>query len=412
MTDTYAPTSTFGWIDFSERDRRRMQDVVRGLADEGTLDELGIGVVRDALAETLFPGTSTIQTRARYFLFVPWIYLRREAEGRPSRKFAESVRSSEIQLIDALVKGGEREGVIGIEARGGLHRTPATIYWYGLRRWGIRLFPGSQVEYARSIDAFQARQRDRLRDDDGTAVGDPWQGNWHAALPDAPPKFLEEATFKLTRGEAEFLAERIRIACPGTLLAYLVDHAKPVDATVDFPWRHPLCGDLPASIARAVTHAQRFSECMHGAALIYNLMLSESVPNDDWIQKYRDGIAAWSNMLLEDAPALQGWDVNDFWRLTDDGNTRIRPPTRDFIGRWIAAVRAGARPADLASDTSIRHMIRHREGLLKGSRARLTNRRQLELYNGAAGVGTRALRFRWREVRVIVNDILLGLGRG
>lgn len=38
------------------------------------IDPLGLGPVRDALSETLFPGISTIQTRARYFPFVPWIY--------------------------------------------------------------------------------------------------------------------------------------------------------------------------------------------------------------------------------------------------------------------------------------------------------------------------------------------------
>lgn len=41
--------------------------------EPGTLDELGIGSIRDTFSDELFPGTSTIQTRARYFLFVPWI---------------------------------------------------------------------------------------------------------------------------------------------------------------------------------------------------------------------------------------------------------------------------------------------------------------------------------------------------
>lgn len=34
---------------------------------------LGFAPIRDAFADYFFPGTSTIQTRARYFLFVPWI---------------------------------------------------------------------------------------------------------------------------------------------------------------------------------------------------------------------------------------------------------------------------------------------------------------------------------------------------
>ena len=50
------------------------------LNEPGTLDELGIGPIRDTIADTLFPGTSTIQTRARYFLFIPWI-LQKAEEG-------------------------------------------------------------------------------------------------------------------------------------------------------------------------------------------------------------------------------------------------------------------------------------------------------------------------------------------
>jgi len=33
-------------------------------------------VVRDAFSDLMFPGTSTAQTRATYFLLVPWYYLK------------------------------------------------------------------------------------------------------------------------------------------------------------------------------------------------------------------------------------------------------------------------------------------------------------------------------------------------
>lgn len=63
-----------------------MLDVINLFRQKDTRDELGLGVVRDVFADILFPGTSTTQTRARYFLFVPWIYhdleRRRRASGR------------------------------------------------------------------------------------------------------------------------------------------------------------------------------------------------------------------------------------------------------------------------------------------------------------------------------------------
>lgn len=66
--------SFIGWIDLSEEDQKRAQDYLRSLS-EGTLDELGFGIIRDAFADRFFPTTSTIMTRARYFILVPSIFL-------------------------------------------------------------------------------------------------------------------------------------------------------------------------------------------------------------------------------------------------------------------------------------------------------------------------------------------------
>jgi len=65
-------------LDYSERERRKMLDVVDLFREHDTRDELGVGSVRDAFADMLFPGTSTIMTRARYFLLVAWTYQRLE----------------------------------------------------------------------------------------------------------------------------------------------------------------------------------------------------------------------------------------------------------------------------------------------------------------------------------------------
>ena len=61
------------WLDTSSDEQRRVRELIALFAQSESRDELGIGQVRDAFSEMLFPGTSVIQTRARYFLFVPWI---------------------------------------------------------------------------------------------------------------------------------------------------------------------------------------------------------------------------------------------------------------------------------------------------------------------------------------------------
>ena len=62
-----------GWIDFSKSDREKVLDVMHLLQEQGGVDELGIGIVRDAFANRFFPGTSTVQTRAKFFLIIPYV---------------------------------------------------------------------------------------------------------------------------------------------------------------------------------------------------------------------------------------------------------------------------------------------------------------------------------------------------
>ncbi len=121
--------STFTWLDYSEADRRKMLDVINAFREKETRDELGFGSVRDAFADSLFPGTSTIQTRARYFFFVPWIYLRLERDRVPPSDIARQARRDEVRLIEALLRGGETgqgDGVIGQHVA--LQRLPSNVY--------------------------------------------------------------------------------------------------------------------------------------------------------------------------------------------------------------------------------------------------------------------------------------------
>jgi Family of unknown function (DUF6361) len=76
--------SAFGWLDTDNEQRRKMLEVIDLFNEEGTVDELGIGSIRDALADALFPGTSVLHTRLRYVLFIPWLLQRAAREGTPT----------------------------------------------------------------------------------------------------------------------------------------------------------------------------------------------------------------------------------------------------------------------------------------------------------------------------------------
>src|SRR5690348_6093471 len=154
--------SVLAWLDHDEAERRRMQEVIELFREHDTVDELGVGSIRDSFSNLLFPGTSVLHTRARYFLFIPWIYLALERQRVPSAQITARARRDEVTLISALIEGGEGEagGVIGVAARENLKQLPSYAYWNGLDVHRIRLYRGSIGRYHRSLDLYYQALRE------------------------------------------------------------------------------------------------------------------------------------------------------------------------------------------------------------------------------------------------------------
>jgi hypothetical protein len=154
-----------------------------------------------------------------------------------------------------------------------------------------------------------------------------------------------------------------------------------------------------------IEHARCFSEVMNGAALLYNLMLSEARGREDWIEAYEKQLARWQAMLGERGPAHASWDRARFWALVESGSRRIPIPTRHFVTQWITLV-LDTHPLEIGIDAQ-RTLVRDRESMLKRGRARLLYPEYLQLYSGSAGADP--LDYRWPTVQTIANDILRGL---
>ncbi len=398
--------STFTWLDYSEHDRRRMMDVVSLFRERETRDELGIGAIRDAFADLFFPGTSTIQTRARYVLFVAWIYRQLEEERVRPADVPRGARQREIALIGALERGGERTSVIGIDARERLQRLPSNIYWQALAAWGIRLFHGSQEQYHRSFASLPVVQHRNRRNDDGEPIEGRVFANWHAGLPPAPNGLLQRVDFQLSPEEAAYLQERITFRAPSSLLTYLVGAGISTSPTA-FPWEHLHVADFPAAIRTRLGHARNFSELFHGAALLYNLLLAEQTGQEKRIHDYRTKLGIWYAHVMTRASAVQEWDIGDFWSIVLAQPHTVTMRTRRFVEWWIDTVRSTTSLDALISGSATRSAIADRERSLKGAQARLHNRRALELWSGAAG--TAPLSYRWPVAQQMVVDILAGL---
>lgn len=394
--------SSFTWLDYSEQHKRQMLEIVSAFSEKRTQDELGIGTVSYAFAEMLFPGTSTIQTRARYFLFVPWMYRELARRGIAVQKVAREARKQEIELINAIAASTDTVGLIGKKARHTLKRLPSNIYWAGLGSWGIRLFSGSQEEFHHSINEFSRSYK--LRGDDGDLIDRKGLRDWDRSLPAPPPNFPSEASFQLTIEESAYLRDRILLRHPDTLLAFLVSQGTPNQA-VNFAWEHPQYAEFSPQVQRQLTHACRFSELMLGAALLYNLMLAEEKRLSD-LSRYELRLQDWAEWISDRRSEFQNWDRDDFWRTISDSGATVGLQTRTFITQWIEFALQPNLAQSIVQDETARLRIRDREKLLKGKQARLGNPRALELWQGESGIGQ--LDYRWSVVQRIVSDILKG----
>ena len=394
--------SSFAWLDFSESDRQTALDVIDLFREKGTVDELGIGTIRDAIADLLFPGTSTIMTRARYYLFVPWIYLRHERKKTPSSEIAQAARKDEIALVDALVRGGESRGVIGIEARAQLKRLPSTVYWQGLGVLGIRRFPKSRDHYHRALDSFYKKGDDVLRGDDKHVISGGHLRRWDPAIPPAPPGFPRDSTtLELSPDEGNYLRERVITAAPHSLFAILVN-APPDDLDIAFPWEHPRHLEFPPRNRFELMHARNFSETMHGAALLYNLMLAEKTKNEELIEIYEMRMQGWTNDLQARRGDLDVWKHSEFWTLVHGTGRHIPWPTEAFVTHWLDRV-SGKDLSAIRSSQPARTSIVAREKALKAGLARLDSTRSLT-WGGASS--SEQLDYRWnRPVKTLLADI-------
>lgn len=383
-----------GWVDFSKSDRDMVLSVLRQLTEPGAVDELGIGTIRDGFSDILFPGTSTIQTRAKYLFIVPYICLELERGGKLSpRQFIETLEQNELDLIDILAVNGA-DGVIGQRSRQTLRRKPSSIYWNALRTYGflsesVTLSEYAALFYAKKTASEQqkrlGKQKSKNEDDtaDDSDAGMNGAAFWR--VPAVKENWRDDLTIELTSNEAAYLRERIT-SMPGTrdsLLALVLrenrldftkyEHFDEIDALQTF---------MPPEMLKDYRLARDFSRFVFGAQIRYNVIYSGG-QNEHANKKWEE--------YLEERPTVSLADVQ----------SRLGP--RSSVMRFLKAFQSA-----IDSESELDNLIIGREKALKGSaRAKLTNK---ELYQyDDNSVNMTPLVYRLPNVQRIVRDIFEGV---
>lgn len=281
-----------GWIDFSKSERSKILSVLDLLQENGTLDELGIAPVRDGFSNIFFPGTSTIQTRAKYFLIVPYALkdLERSSEANPN-VLRRTLDAIERECGECLLDQNRNEiGIIGGRSllRGQwVKRAPVEIYWNGLRQY--RIFTGGNLtltEYLRTSCALKNRKStlkklgNRNDNAEENECDDRDAGNsgsfqfWN--LPTHYPEWQDDLKMNLTAAEAEFLKRQIIAAHPNTMLGFILrESLTQVLECENFDDLAELIDIFPDHIQEDYALALQFSHFLYIIRVAYNIIISD-----------------------------------------------------------------------------------------------------------------------------------------
>lgn len=391
-----------GWVDFSREDREKVLDVMNLLQEQGAVDEIGIGLVRDAFANLFFPGTSTVQTVAKYFLIVPYV-LKEATEGRYGndlnkilRKIDQEEKTCGIRLMENCP--GE-DGIIGrrVLPKNWVARKPSSIYWNGIRTYGICTQDLTIPELLKASIILQAQKKtstlgnkgddtaDSERDDADAgrdfatqlfSVPDDYYGDWR-----------EKLSIHLTATEAAFLRKMIETSVPTSLLGYLLRNSIDVTKYDSFEAIYEELGDaVPADLARTMKLACDFNRLVYAARVRYNYILSNG--------QNEDAVEEWA-YIEENMQHMMSVDVDDVLQTLHITNFRLRR----FLTSFKTALMAG----DLgAADKAL---IDREVEIKTRSRAKLCKR---DDYSNDTWIGGRYLDYRFSSAKRIITDIYRG----
>jgi hypothetical protein len=401
-----------GWIDFSKDQRDKVMKILHSLAQKTALDELGIGAIRDGFADIFFPGTSTLQTRAKYFVLIPYIF-REILTVKPIRKGTtlEQLEQQELELINILKEdksGDDLRGIIGQDSGQNLKRKPSSIYWSGIRSWKIYnpleeyLKNFSLNQYCTYIDNHlgkreQEKMSGKKRDDDEDALNDDptymITGLSFLDFPDKIPDSLNQLTIQLTHDEAVFLQKKILASHGESLLAHFLGpnnwHSLPQD-NPSFQDLLSLSGYKDPEMARKIQLASWFATFNKIINVRFNWLLREGMNREAYERKWQEALVQVNNLgdnHLE--------EIFNLLNLHRESETKTK---LFLLTVYDSLTRGGFDKVD--------RVIREREQSLKKSRSKFKNIKQLNLEHN---IGIEDLDYRFSVALRLLADIHQGL---
>ena len=382
-----------GFIDYSHEERNKILSTLKMLGEQNVLDELGIGGVRDAYSNILFPGISTLQTRAKYFVLIPYLFQSAKIQTEKGkihsgRELLQWINEREDRLAASLTEKAknlpeEVTGIIGSRAyqnRRSVKVKPSAIYWTGLRTFGIFRRENTYLPAACNLVFQEARQKTGADDDE--VFFEKADNHLFMFAPLCPVNGSENLYREIL--EANFLSECIQLSpySSGSLLAFCVKHRMAISDFKSVP-----VDLLPEGLRRDYQLAREFSRLIFGAHIRYNVIYSEYTD-----QKVKDQFQEWRDIFLSEPIDLD--PVLD--------RVSCPPALKGFCKAFQDTVRTN-------DTSSMDELIVRRELHTKKERAKLRKPQEYH-YDPAHPIHLYELDYRFDRASVIIRDILKGLG--
>jgi len=414
--------SQLGWVDFSSTQREQVSKILAMLKESGTLDELGIGQIRDAFADLLFPGFSTIQTRAKYLITVPRIfrdYHLLTASQKKKTKLFIYLADSEDEVAKRLVAkhGASEDGIIGSTMidKGGVSRRPSSVYWNAFRQFGIIKDTTSLKEFCLEYKKDNEQNHYITEHEDGADDEGHYRLKDKVELPSLEENWLEDIEINLTKKEADFLylymmqATYIKDSIPAQLFKNnLLDIAleekyKSLEALTLLLTNDIEVDDKKVTISdtckNILKFANEFSLAMEGPHIRYNIIIAKRNQLNN-IEKYEKEFDKWLKEVSQ--KNLFYKNCSEVW-LSAAGKKHpksFKSKTVSFIKDWNSLMHNNASIAELDA------LVEARAKQNKGNRSLFYKKIIKEDW-----IGIRRLDYRWSSAIKILQDISEGRKR-
>lgn len=376
-----------GYIHTNHEEQARVLQVMKMLTEPVALDELGIGRIRDAFADMMFPCLSTLQKHMKYFSLMPQVY-KRATERRYNR--LSEVRGEIVRLerlmTENLIKGSP-EGTTGITGSEAVKSAsyvkydPAYIYNSGLQMFGIlRSTQVDELIYAtsKSLHATPTKYKSRDDDDEMDSDADGKGGLFQfCSFPNVEYDFTNYCSITLTEADKQFITEHILRSkdCEGSLFRFLIEHP---DYELGNSFEDIDPKSLPAGVAAVVDRAQCFADFIYIVHLRYNWIFS-NYQDEEMLKEFSEALERYKQTGTDIDEVLQAVKIRD-----NSSKSFCHDMAEDMAaGDW----------------KSLDDHIKDREHRVKGSRRKIGNKpyeHRIHYYK---------LSYRWETAKTFIHEL-------